>query len=196
MTLTRGRVLLIGTAIAVPLLVAAWFIPPMFKPQTASAVPIGGPFALVDNTGTPVTDEDFRGRLMMITFGYTFCPDVCPMSLQDMSLAMDELADDADDVALVFVSVDPARDTVEQLASYVELFHPNLVGLTGSEEDIAAAAKAYRVYYTRHDEEGGDDYLVDHSTFIYVMGPDGQYLQHFGYGTSPQDMATELEQYL
>ncbi|MEM7025419.1 MAG: SCO family protein, partial [Pseudomonadota bacterium] len=137
MTLTRVRVLLLGTAIAVPLLVAAWFILPMFKPQTASAVPIGGPFALVDHTGTPVTDEDFRGRLMMITFGYTFCPDVCPMSLQDMSLAMDELGDDAEDVAFVFVSVDPARDTVEQLASYVELFHPKLVGLTGSEEDIA-----------------------------------------------------------
>lgn len=164
--------------------------------STQSPVPIGGPFQLIDDTGTPVTDEDFRGRLMLVYFGYTYCPDFCPISLQDLSLAMDQLGDRASEVAFLSISVDPERDTPDHLASYVELFHPRLRGLTGSSEAIAAVAKEYRVYYQRHEDESSAGYLVDHSTLSYLMGRDGRYLTHFNYGTTPETIAEGIGRYL
>lgn len=163
--------------------------------EAGGSASIGGPFTLVDQDGNAVTEQDFAGRLMLIYFGYTFCPDVCPTTLQTMSVAMEQLGDDAKDVAFVFVTVDPKRDTVAQMKSYVSLFKPGPVGLTGSEEQVAAAAKAYRVYYNLHDEEG-DDYLVDHSSFVYLMDREGHYLTHFGPNATPEQMAQKIEEAL
>ncbi|MFQ5784316.1 MAG: SCO family protein [Alphaproteobacteria bacterium] len=179
--------------------------------ETASSPEIGGPFTLVDHTGRTVTDRDFRGKLMLVYFGYTFCPDVCPTDLQIIGDAMDILGKAGNDVQPIFVTIDPERDTVAVMADYVGNFHPRLLGLTGTEEQIAAAAKAYRVAYFKvfyppfedddenaagdtNDENGDDnaDYLMNHSAFTYLMGRDGRYLGVFPNGARPEDMAAEI----
>jgi protein SCO1/2 len=133
---------------------------------------------------------------MLIYFGYTFCPDVCPTELQAMSQAIDGLGDEAGKVTPVFITVDPERDTVEQLAGYAEHFHPRLIALTGTTEQVAAAAKAYRVYYRKVEDESTTDYMMDHSSIIYLMGPNGRFLTHFSYGTGPDKMAEKIREYL
>lgn len=160
--------------------------------QTGTVL-IGGPFALTNHEGMRVTDEDFRGKYMLVSFGYTFCPDICPAELQLMANTMDELGEKSEKIVPIFVTVDPARDTVEKMRDYVTNFHTKLVGLTGSEEDIKAAAKAYRVYYVKADDAATNpNYLVDHSTFIYLMSPTGQYLSHFPYGITSEEMAAKI----
>jgi protein SCO1/2 len=156
---------------------------------------IGGPFTLVDHTGRRVTEADFRGRYMLVYFGYTSCPDMCPLGLQTIAGAFDELPPAvAARVAPVFVTVDPERDTVAAVADYVPLFHPQLVGLTGSPEEVQAAVRAWRVYARKAEGGTAAGYLVDHSTFTYLMGPDGAYVTHFGHGITPEAMAARLRE--
>jgi cytochrome oxidase Cu insertion factor (SCO1/SenC/PrrC family) len=163
-------------------------------PGAAATVPIGGPFTLTDQHGETVTERDFAGRWMLVYFGYTYCPDVCPLSLMNMGLALDMLEqDEAEHVVPVFITVDPERDTVEQLASYAPSFHPRLVALTGTPTQVRDAAKAYRVYFAKAEGEDTTDYLMDHSGFIYLMGPDGTYRSHFSHTTSPEAMAEGLK---
>ncbi len=164
--------------------------------QVSGKALIGGPFSLTDHTGKAVTHEDFKGKLMLVFFGYTYCPDICPAELQVMSAALDALGTDAEKVTPVFITVDPARDTVEQMASYVASFHPRLVGLTGSEEAVKAAAKAYRVYFAKAGETNSTDYLVDHSAFVYLMSREGEYLTHFSYGTPADKLAAGIRKHL
>jgi len=151
---------------------------------------IGGPFALIDQNGTPRTDADFRGRYMLIFFGYTHCPDVCPTELQTISDARDALGSEADKIVPIFITVDPERDDAKTLKAYVGNFHPRLIGLTGSLDAIEKVTKAYRVYRAKAGD--GDDYLMDHSAFTYLMGPDGRYVAHFRYGIAPKAMARTL----
>jgi protein SCO1 len=155
---------------------------------------IGGPFTLVDQHGKTVTDADFRGRYMLVFFGYTFCPDICPTGLSRNSDALDLMGEEADKVVPIFITIDPERDTVEHMKEYASFFHPRLVALTGTLEQIAAVAKAYRVYYAKAQEKGAeaDEYLMDHSSITYVMAPDGQFLTHFGHDVSPERMAERL----
>jgi protein SCO1 len=170
----------------------------LWKPQisqTAGKALIGGPFSLVDTDGRPVTDRDFRGKLMLVFFGYTHCPDVCPTELQTMAEVMDRLGSGARQIAPVFISVDPQRDTPEALAAYVKNFNPRIIGLTGSPAEIASAAKAYRVYF-RKAEGGADDYTVDHSAFVYLMDREGNYLTHFLFNASPDTILAEIKKYL
>ena len=136
-------------------------------------VQVGGPFALVDHTGRPVTDATWRGRWMLVYFGYTYCPDVCPTELQTIAAALDALGKQAAQVAPIFITIDPERDTPGHLAEYVKLFDDRLVGLTGTPEQIAAVARAYRVYYAKVTPNDSAGYLMDHSSFLYLMGPDG-----------------------
>ncbi len=151
--------------------------------------PIGGAFALTDHTGRDRTDTDFRGQLMLIYFGFTYCPDICPTDLQQIGLAMDQLGADAKDVQPLFITLDPARDTVEHLSQYVPLFHPRLIGLTGNAAAVTQAAEAYRVYYRRVDfDKSKMDYTIDHSAFVYLMDRDGKYLGFFPPGTSAEKM--------
>src|SRR3546814_481801 len=157
---------------------------------------IGGSFSLVDGEGRARTDEDFRGELMFVYFGFTFCPDVCPTELQAMGQALDRLGSDAEQVQPIFITIDPERDTPEIVGQYVKSFHPRMVGLTGSPEQVAAAAKAYRVYYRKATVEGSSDYLMDHSSIVYLMDRQGKFLTHFSHGTSPEDMAEGIEKFL
>jgi protein SCO1/2 len=150
---------------------------------------LGGELRLVDQDGRATDETTFRGRWRLIYFGYTFCPDVCPTELQTMADAMDELGPKADRVQPIFVTIDPARDTPEKLKNYVGLFGHNLVGLTGSTPQIQAAARAYRVYYARSPGADADSYLMDHSSFVYLMKPDSTLATVFPAGTPSDVMA-------
>jgi protein SCO1/2 len=161
--------------------------------QSSGAALIGGPFSLVGGDGKPVTDRDFRGRYMLIFFGFTHCPDICPAELQVIAQALEQLGDKAKNVVPIFITLDPGRDTPEAMANYVKSFGPNFVGLTGSPEAIAAAAKAYRVAYSKvENKESPGDYSVDHSALVYLMDPEGRYVTHFSYGLSADQMAEKL----
>lgn len=137
-------------------------------------VPIGGPFTLIDDKGRAVTDVDYRGRWMLVFFGYTNCPDECPLTLQKMATALGALGPPSDGIAPLFITVDPAHDRPDRLTAYLTNFDARIVGLTGSDEQIATAAKAYRVYYapTEPEQSGAD--IVSHSTFLYLMNPSGK----------------------
>ncbi len=156
-------------------------------------VSMGGPFTLVNTAGETVTEASFRGRWMLLYFGFTFCPDVCPTDLQTISAALDKLGPLGQRVVPVFVTIDPERDTPAVLGEYTKLFDERLVGLTGSKEQVAAAAKAYRVYYARAKSRDSSDYLMDHSAFIYLVGPDGGFRALFRHGMSVQELADGLK---
>lgn len=163
--------------------------------RTPDGARIGGPFRLVDHDGRAVTESDYHGTFLLIVFGYTSCPDVCPTELQVMSQAMDRLGGLASQVRPIFVTIDPARDTVAVLKDYMVNFHARFVGLTGSEAQIAAVAKAYRVYYAKarqRDAKADDDYLMNHSSYIYLMDPAGELLSLFRFGTKPERMAERI----
>lgn len=151
--------------------------------------PVGGPFELIDHTGKPRSDGDFRGRLMLVYFGFTYCPDVCPTDLMAIGQAIEQLGPEGDAVQPIFITLDPERDTAGHLAEYVPLFHPHLLGLTGRLDAIGAAAEAYKVYFAKIPigKEAGD-YTVDHTSFIYLMDRDGRYLGFFPPGTSAERM--------
>ena len=156
-------------------------------------VQLGGPLDLVHHTGRRFSEAELAGKYRLVFFGYTYCPDICPLGLHTMAEALDRLPPElAQKIQPIFVSVDPERDTPALLKDYVAAFHPRLVGLTGTVEEIEAVKKAWRVYARKSEEQRGADYLVDHSTFTYLMGPDGRYLAHFGHGTTPEQMAERL----
>lgn len=158
---------------------------------------IGGRFTLTDHNGRRVTDKDFGGRYMLVLFGFTFCPDICPTALQVSAAALDKIGARADRVTPLFISVDPERDTPEQLKSYVASLHPRLVGLTGSREEVAAAAKTYRAYWRKvTDDKSAMGYTVDHSSIIYLMGPDGGFITHFTHATTVDAMAAGIVRHL
>ena len=142
-------------------------------------------FDLVDHTGKRVSSSSFEDRWLLIFFGYTFCPDVCPTTLGEVALLLDGLGEKADRIQPLFVTIDPERDTPEILADYVTAFHPRIVGLTGTTEEIAAAASNYRVYYAKVTEEGAaeEDYLMDHSAYLYLIDPNGNFVRPFPFNS-------------
>ncbi len=156
---------------------------------TPGGVQVGGPFSLVDQTGKPVTQASWPGRWQLIYFGYTYCPDVCPTELQTIAAALDALGPLAAQVVPIFITIDPERDTPELLAGYVKLFDDRLIGLTGTPQQIAAVARAYRVYYAKVTPKESTTYLMDHSSFLYLMGPDGTLRMLFDPATSAGDIA-------
>ena len=172
--------------------------------ETLDTLPseFGGSFSLTDQFGKRRTDMDFRGKYMLIFFGYTYCPDVCPTTLAVEAEALDKLGPRASHIVPIFISVDPKRDTPDKLKSYLSSFdakppstRPNFVGLTGSDEEIAAAAKAYRVYYRAHIDaraQNGSDYSIDHTGDVYLMGPEGKFVAYYSQGILPDEMATDL----
>jgi len=167
--------------------------------DTQSPAAIGGPFTLTDQDGNRVTEAMLEGHLNVIYFGYTYCPDVCPTSLQDIATALDLMGTDADEVQPILITVDPERDTVEVLKDYVAWFHPALIGLTGTPEEIQAVMAAYKVYAAKapqEDDATGENYLMDHSSVTYVMSPDGTFLTHINYGTPPEEIAAALKDQL
>jgi protein SCO1/2 len=160
--------------------------------QMPQGMTLGGSFSLTDQTGRAVTDRDYAGGFSLIYFGFTFCPDVCPTELGTMAAALDLLGDDAARVTPIFITIDPERDRPPQMADYVARFHPRLVGLTGTPEQVAQAARAFRVYYAKVTPPNATDYLMDHSSFIYLTGPDGRVRSLFRPQTSPEDIAAAI----
>jgi protein SCO1/2 len=182
------------SALIVVLLIAV--VPRLLQGGGSGEALIGGPFALIDQDGRTVSDADFRGRFMLIYFGYTFCPDVCPTTLATMAQAYDSLPpDERRKLALIFITVDPERDTADQIGQYVENFSPDLIGLTGSPEQIRKVLAEYRVYARKGEDDGGN-YAVNHSSIVYLMGPDGKYLNHFPGTTSATDLAAGISRRL
>ncbi|WP_247118938.1 SCO family protein [Kordiimonas marina] len=162
--------------------------------QDAGSGP-GGPFTLTSQTGQKVSDTDFRGRFMLVYFGYTYCPDVCPLELEKMSRALETLDKEGYDTTPlqpIFISIDPERDTVKEMAEYVPQFYPRLLGLTGTPEEIAKVAKEYKVYYKKRVVKDSDGYLMDHQSMIFVMGPDGKFQRIFSSRNTPDQMVAAL----
>jgi protein SCO1/2 len=185
----------LGLAAAIALLpdVRERLLPSVGQQVTGKAL-IGGAFTLTDNTGKRVTDQNFHGKYTLVFFGFTSCPDICPAGLQLIAGALQKLGTKAQLITPIFISVDPQRDTPEKLAAYVKNFDPRLVGLTGTPEEIAAVAKAYKVYYAKvPSKERPDDYTMDHTSIIYVMDPKGEFVTHFTPSTSVDDMAAKLD---
>jgi protein SCO1 len=179
------RFVLMATAFAgVLVLVAGVLIGVAFRDQGKGVagnplgVSIGGKFSLIDQNGKPFTDADLRGKWNLVFFGYTHCPDVCPTTLNDLSLALEQLGAKEKDVGIVFISVDPDRDTPAVLKSYVDSFGGPIEALTGPADAVAQAAQDYKVYYAKHPRDDGG-YDMDHSALIYVMDPEGRFTATF-----------------
>jgi protein SCO1/2 len=154
---------------------------------------IGGDFTLTDQNGNLVTAHDLQGHFSLVMFGFTYCPDVCPTMLSTVTEALNRIGPAADGIQPVFISVDPERDTPEVLKAYVSAFHPRLLALSGTSEQTRAVTEAYKVYYYAHKKAPGDkEYLVDHSSFLYLMGPDGEYVTHFNHAIAPSELAVRL----
>jgi protein SCO1/2 len=159
---------------------------------------VGGPFSLVNHQGLPVTDLDYLGKYMLLYFGYTFCPDVCPEELEKMALIVDDLKARGvtqDKIVPIFISCDPKRDSVESIGEYVKEFHPSFIGLTGTYNQIKKVAKSYRLYFSAPPlavDDDSTDYLVDHSIFFYLVDPNGKYVAHYGRNDSYKDVSDKI----
>ncbi len=177
---------LLALAVALPTLVAT-------RPQPHATIisGIGGPFKLVDQNGRTVTDADFRGKWLLIYFGYTHCPDACPTALNAMAEALDRLGPARDKIQALFVTLDPERDTPAVLKDYTAAFQANILGLTGSLEQIAAAAREYRIAFEKHPT-GDGDYGIDHSSLIFLVDPAGKPEAFFSDQTAPDRLARRL----
>lgn len=166
--------------------------------STGQAI-VGGPFHLTDQNGNPVSSRTYQGRYMLIYFGYTFCPDVCPATMGVMAGAMGKLGDRARDVVPIFITVDPARDTPAVLKQYVAAFGPRFVGLTGDQASITQVEKEFHVYARKATAPPGSSegaYGVDHSNVIYLMGPDGKLVSHYDNPLSPDQLAASIRQHI
>ncbi len=165
-----------------------------FTTDAASA--IGGPFQLTDQNGRKRDSEEFRGKLMLIYFGFTYCPDVCPTALTVVTTALDQLGEQADAVVPILITIDPERDTSAVLKDYVAQFSPRYIGLTGSDREIAQVAKSFRVYYAKSPGSGGAPYLMDHTSLLYLMDQNGRFHTHFTHNNRAEDIAAAVRKLL
>ena len=197
--MNRTRRLLIVSAVSVVILIGGLAAMMLFPaPQVTQTIrafaQIGGPFSLTASDGRTVTDESFRGKWMLIYFGYTSCPDACPTALNDMGVMLDRLGPKAAAVQPIFITVDPKRDTPQALSEYLKSFDPHIVALTGTEEQIAAVAKAFHVYYATH-EAGGDEF-VDHSSYFYLIDPQGRFVDLMAGDLSGEGIAARIDHFM
>jgi protein SCO1/2 len=192
--LRRRHVIILGVVFAAALLLAFVALSPVFerpRVMVSGIADVGGPFTLTAHTGERISDEAFRGKFMLVSFGFTHCPDVCPAELQVMTAALDGMGPEGERVQPLFITIDPERDTASHLAQYMSHFHPRFIGLTGSADEIAAVAKSYHVWYEKVDGDS-PDYVMDHTSITYLMGPDGEFVQHFAFGTSADTLSQAL----
>ena len=153
-------------------------------------------FTLTADTGERVSLESFHGQVVLMYFGYTFCPDICPASLAELAEATEALGEKAGEVQVLMVSVDPARDTPEELGTYMDYFDPSFIGLTGSESEIAAVADAYGVFYQAEEGTAATGYLVDHLASVFVIDKDGDWVEILSYGTTGEQIAADVREWL
>jgi protein SCO1/2 len=198
-TAVRARIAFAVTAVVLAAIGIAILMFGLGKAQAPIPGPspqakVGGPFELVDETGKTVTDKTYRGKWLLVYFGYTYCPDVCPTTLNTIGVALHDLGSEAEAIQPLLITVDPERDTPETLAGYTDAFDPRLIGLTGTPQQIANAARVYGVYYRKAGE--GDEYSVDHTSLVYVMDPDGRFVTFFGHDADAETMTNKLKQLL
>ena len=199
----------LGLAALLVLFIRNFISSPPPNEDTLSVSSIRAEFALTSHNGERVTNQTYSGQYLLVFFGFTYCPDVCPFSLDKMSLALEDIGDIGDKIQPLFITVDPERDTPGEIASYLQSFHPSFIGLTGTAEEIRAAAQSFKVFYRRSQEMVDDadeasetssnrgdseDYLVDHSSIIYLMGPDGAFIRHFDPTMTGADIRAKLAQ--
>jgi protein SCO1/2 len=191
MRLPAVIILALGLAIGA---LSAWImvgLPPPGAPTTGKAL-IGGPFSLVDGNGQRVTEKDFAGRKMLVFFGFTSCPEVCPGGLQVIARTLEKLGPKADKLVPIFITLDAERDTPAKTSEYAKSFSPRLIGLSGTREETEAAAKAYRVYFKKVPGTDPANYNIDHTSLIYLMDEAGQYAAHFPYPISVDELSAQL----
>ncbi len=185
---------IICVLVAVGLL--AWMgtgVIPESRRSSATSALVGGPFTLTTGQGETVTEKSYAGKYMLVYFGFTHCPDICPTGLLLIDNALDQLGDPAKRIVPLFITLDPERDTQEVVGNYISHFGNRLIGLTGTPAQVKQAADAYKVYYRKvMDEDRAGEYTIDHSGYIYLMGPDGQYLAHFPHHISESALKDEL----
>jgi len=169
---------------------------PKYGIKVPAGIDIGGPFELTAHTGETVTLDSLSGRFALLYFGYTNCPDFCPTDLQKIAVVLNDLGDRASRVQPVFITIDPARDTPDRLAEYVPLFDDRILGLSGTAAQVDRAAKAFKVYYRKAETEAASDYLMDHSLYVYLLGPDGKLLALFDNKATAEDITAALNHYI
>ncbi len=186
-------------ALLLAFLLAGCGTPPAEAPPLQGAT-MGGPFTLTDQNGRRVSDTDFAGKYRIVYFGFTYCPDVCPVDLQVVGAGLRQFEQSdsarAARVQPIFISVDPARDTPEAMRAYVANFHPRLIGLTGSEQEVADVARAYGVYFNRGTPNEQGAYLVDHSRIVVLYGPEGEPIAIVPHDQGPAGVAAELARWV
>jgi len=169
----------------------------LVKQERIGTPRLGGPFELVDRQGVTRTDEDYKGRYLLIYFGFTFCPDICPQEMEKQTRAVELLDEFFGPVTTpVFISVDPNRDGPAQVDGYCKEFHPRLVGLTGTPEQVKKVSRAYRVYYNEGIKSSEKDYLIDHSIIHYFVGKNGKFIDFFGKNMTAKEMADKMKQHI
>lgn len=164
--------------------------------QSSGEALIGGSFTLVNQDGKETSDKDLQGKFALVYFGFSHCPDVCPTDLALITNTMQQLGENAQKIQPVFITVDPERDTAEELKTYLGNFYPGFIGLTGTKEQIAEAVNKYRIYAKKIESENVGEYLMDHSAFIYLMDKDGKYITHFNGKESAEDIAAKISKVL
>jgi cytochrome oxidase Cu insertion factor (SCO1/SenC/PrrC family) len=195
----KGALAISAAGLAAAFLIALWLLSGFGRTSgdlTPSANAIGGSFQLTGADGQRVSDRDFRGKWLLVYFGYTHCPDICPTTLVDISQTLRLLGADAERIQPLFISVDPERDTPQIVGEYVKEFDDRIIGLAGTPEEIAVAAKAYRVFYAKREDADEGNYYMEHTAFVYVMGPDGRYVTLLSplEGQTPDAMANRLRE--
>ena len=170
---------------------------PVNTSESKGEVLIGGPFSLTNQDGKTITDKDYQGKYMLVYFGFANCPMICPSDMSDISFALAALDKSmVEKIQPIFITIDPARDTVENLKTFVSNFHPKFQALTGTPEQIASVANAYRVYYKEAKSDELQEYLMDHSAYIYLMGPDGKYIGHFRHDQEVLDIVNGIKKFV
>lgn len=167
----------------------------MSQETSTGEAAIGGGFTLTDQNGNRMSDTNFRGKYMLVFFGFTSCPSICPVGMATLTQVMEQLGEDADKVQPIFITVDPETDTPAQMKKYLANFHPSIIGLTGTPQEIEAAQSAYKVYAARSaDKNMPGGYNVDHSGYVYLMDKDGKYLEHFTYDAEPKKLINDIKE--
>ena len=198
--MTRNLRVLLACAVALMLITTAGLAALMLipsPPQTTNSMvgALGGPFTLTAADGRTVTDQTYRGKWVLIYFGYTSCPDACPTALNNMGIALDRLGPEAGALQPIFITVDPKRDTREMLAEYLKSFDRHIVALSGTEDQIAPVIKEFHVYVSAHPESGSD-YTVDHSSFYYLINPEGKFVRVIAGDVSGEELSARLHHWM
>ena len=195
---SRPKLILASILILLSVLIAALALSTLNSVKGGSGTAlIGGPFTMLNEKGEIVTEKTYAGKYMLLFFGFTNCGDICPTELQVIAAAFSEMGATSDVITPILVTVDPERDTPQVMAEYVKNFHPRLQGLTGSAEQIAQFAKIYHIYFQKvPDLKNPANYTMDHSSILYLMGPDGKFIKHFTYTTDAKNLAERLKKVL